>query len=188
MQWPNWKILVNQHVLLYGIPFNLFSLRAWLGFLEVWNLLRFYSSWLINAFFTEGVVTPVLQWKMVCLLIKKTYLDWEELNTYCSIGIAPFFRKMTELEMPRKLQGFLNEVNSLHPFQSSFKPGYEIEKTLVTLVDDLHRVLGGEVQPSWFFWTFVAFDAINHNILLDWLVGARRHHFVAGLVLPWITL
>lgn len=75
---------------------------------------------------------------------------------------------LSEVTKAGQLQIFLDEVNCLDHFQSRFRPGYETESALVTLVDDMHQ----EVNSATLFILLnfsAAVNTIANGILLDHL-------------------
>lgn len=51
----------------------------------------------------------------------------------------PFLGNILECEVLLQLQDYPDEPDYLDLFQSSFMPGFEMETTLIALVDDLRR-------------------------------------------------
>lgn len=69
-----------------------------------------------------------------------------------------------------QLQEFLNDVDYLDSFQSGFRPVYGNEIALVILVDDLCQKMDKRSATLLILLDLlVAFDAIHHGILLDYL-------------------
>lgn len=76
--------------------------------------------------------------------------------------------------------GILEEINYLDLFKSDFRPGYRMKIALVTLADNLCWELDRAIVSLLFLLDrSVAFDTINHDILLVCLFGVG----LAGTVL-----
>ncbi|KAF7237949.1 RNA-directed DNA polymerase from mobile element jockey [Varanus komodoensis] len=142
---------------------------AWI--LEVVNA-SLRDSW-APAFLKEVVVWPVL---------KKASLDPEMATNYRPMANILFLGKVLEWVVAGQLQALLDKTDYLDPFQSSFRPGYGTESALVGLYDDLCRERDrGSASLLVLLDLSVAFDTINHGILLDRLAGLG----VGGTALQW---
>lgn len=60
----------------------------------------------------------------------------------------PSWRMVTDLVGAGQVQGFLDEVNYLDPFQFGLKSRYKTETHLIALMDDLHWETDGGVPPT----------------------------------------
>lgn len=82
--------------------------------------------------------------------------------------------------MGKTLQEFLENMNSLDPFQSGFSSGSEL--ALVTLIHDFyHEWDRGNTALFLFLSHSAAFDTTEHGILMDQLCGMRT----GGTVQQW---
>lgn len=73
---------------------------------------------------------------------------------------------------PPQLQGFLDETDHLDPLQSCFRPGFEMENVLVTLLGDLGRDLDrGNASLLILLCILMAFNSICCDILPECLAG-----------------
>lgn len=79
------------------------------------------------------------------------------------------------------LQTFLDYTSPLDVLFSSFRPRYGAEMALVTLVDDLHLQRNKDKASLLFLNLSVAFDTVNHCILLHHLESGVK---VKGTMLP----
>ncbi|KAF7239274.1 Inactive carboxypeptidase-like protein X2 [Varanus komodoensis] len=93
-----------------------------------------------------------------------------------------FCHHLLEQVVAEQLQALLDEIDQLDSFQSGFKSGYGTESALVALYDELCRERDrGSVSLLVLLDLSVAFDTINHGILLDRLAGLG----VGGTALQW---
>ena len=74
-----------------------------------------------------------------------------------------------------QLQGFLDGMDYLDPFQSGFRPA------LVILVDA--RNWTGGVCPCWFCWTSHRL-VIPFTMIVFWTLSLGWHYFMLSLILP----
>ncbi|KAF7242518.1 LINE-1 retrotransposable element ORF2 protein [Varanus komodoensis] len=119
---------------------------------------------------------------VVRLVLKKASLDPEMATNYRPVANILFLGKVLERVVAGQLQALLDETNYLDPFQTGFRPGYGTESALVALYDDLCREKDrGSVSLLVLLDHSVAFDTIDHGILLDRLAGLG----VGGTALQW---
>ena len=94
------------------------------------------------------------------------------MDNYWPVNV-PFLNKVLKWVVSSQLQGILDEMDYLDPFQFGFKPGYGMKLALVAVVDDLHQEL-----EMWYVSLLVlldlsvAFDTTDHVIFLGWDLGA----------------
>ncbi|KAF7242353.1 putative RNA-directed DNA polymerase from transposon BS [Varanus komodoensis] len=126
----------------------------------------------INASLRDGRVPAPLKEAVVCPVQKKASLDPEVAANYRPVANIPFLGKVLERVVAGQLQALLDETDYLDPFQSGFRPRYGTESALVTLYDDLcrERDMGSESLLILLDLS-VAFDTIDHGILLNRLAG-----------------
>ena len=80
--------------------------------------------------------------------------------------------KPVEKVVAGHLHTFLNDTNSLDTFQLGFRPHHGTEAALVMLLEDpLQEANSRSVALLVLLDLSVAFDTVDHNILLDWLWG-----------------
>ncbi|KAF7253994.1 RNA-directed DNA polymerase from mobile element jockey, partial [Varanus komodoensis] len=125
------------------------------------------------GYWAEAVIRPVL---------KKASLDPETATNYRPVTNILFLGKVLERVVAGQLQALLDETDYLDPFQSGFRPGYSTESALVALYEDLCREKDrGSASLLVLLDLSVAFDTIDHGILLDRLLGLG----VGGTTLQW---
>lgn len=61
----------------------------------------------------------------------------DNLNNYHPVASIPFMGKLTERVVANQLQAFLEDTDSLDPFQSKFRLHHETKTALVVLLNDL---------------------------------------------------
>ncbi|KAF7253150.1 hypothetical protein EYD10_01179 [Varanus komodoensis] len=126
----------------------------------------------VNASLRDGQVPAPLKEAVVRPVLKKASLDPEMATNYRPVANIPFLGKVLERVVAGQLQACLNETDYLDPFQSGFRPGYGTESALVTLYDDLCRERDrGSASLLVLLGLSVAFDTIDHGILLERQVG-----------------
>ncbi|KAF7240922.1 Craniofacial development protein 2 [Varanus komodoensis] len=136
----------------------------------------------VNASLREGRVPAPLKEAVIRPVLKKAPLDPEMATNYRPVANIPFLGKVLERVVAGQLQALLDETDYLDPFQSGFRPGYSTESALVALYDDLCREKDrGSTSLLVLLDLSVAFDTIDHGILLDRLAGLG----VGGTALQW---
>lgn len=101
----------------------------------------------------KGMVSPALEAAVVCSLLKRLSMDqWFSIT----IDQSPLQRSFLGEDCSKGMQSAAKKWDYLDTFQSGFRLGFSTETYLVTLmVLDLS----------------VAFDSINHSVLLSQLHG-----------------
>ncbi|KAF7246401.1 Matrix metalloproteinase-16 [Varanus komodoensis] len=136
----------------------------------------------VNASLRDGWVPAPLKEAVVQPVLKKASLDSEMATNYRPVANIQFLGKVLERVVAGQLQALLDETDYLDPFQSGFRPGYSTESALVALYDDLCREKDRGSASLLVLLDFsVAFDTINHGILLDRLAGLG----VGGTAMQW---
>ncbi|KAF7246247.1 Kappa-type opioid receptor [Varanus komodoensis] len=126
----------------------------------------------INTSLRDGWVPAPLKEVVIRPVLKKASLNPEMATNYRPVANIPFLGKVLEWVVAGQLQALLDETDYLDPFQSGFRPGYGTESALVTLYDDLCRERDRESASLLVLLDLsVAFDTIEHGILLDRLAG-----------------
>ena len=126
----------------------------------------------VNASLREGVVPTTLKEVVIRPLLKKPNLDPSLVANYRPVANLPYLGKVLEQVVAGQLQALLDEMDFLDPFQSGFRPGFGTETALVALYDDLCRERDrGSVTLLILLDLSVAFNTIDHGVLLDRLAG-----------------
>ncbi|KAF7251092.1 putative RNA-directed DNA polymerase from transposon BS [Varanus komodoensis] len=143
------------------------------------------GSWIqevINTSLRDSRVSVPLKEAVVRPVLKKASLDPEMADNYRPVANIPFLGTVLERVVAGQLQALLDETDYLDPFQSGFRPGYGTESALVALYDDLCRERDrGSASLLVLLDLSVAFNTIDHGILLDRLKGLG----VGGTAWQW---
>lgn len=103
----------------------------------------------------QGRITPVFKKGDRCLI-----------SNYCPICVLPFFSKVIEKLIEKRLTNYFKKFNILSPIQYGFRPGYSTELALIALTDELRLAIDeGNYAASVFIDFTKAFEKINHKIL-----------------------
>ena len=101
------------------------------------------------------------------------------------MALLSFLSKVLEKLVHDQISAFLASKKILDPFQSGFRPGHSMQKTLLKLMEDIRAGIDNEKQLLTILLLFdfsKAFDTISPTKLLHKLI---RMGFSRGVVL-WI--
>lgn len=135
---------------------------------------------IINLVFKTGVFPVQLKKAKVTPVFKKG--DRTLIANYRPISILPFFSKVIEKCIERRLSKYLSKFNILSTHQFGFRTGYSTNLALLSFTDNIkHAIDAGNYAGALFIDLTKAFDSINHNILLTKLAAI-------GVVGPALSL
>ena len=107
----------------------------------------------------------------------------DKTENYRPIANISFLSKVVKRMVVDQLQALLEEIDALDPFQLGFRPCHGTETALGALQDDLLREANrGNMSLLVLLDRSVAFDTIDHCILLGWLSELE----IDGLTLAWL--
>ena len=131
---------------------------------------------IINLSFAEGVVPKELKRAQVVPLYKKG--SAKEISNYRPISLLPFFSKILEKLVHKRLYEYLSNKNFLSPNQFGFHPGKNTTQALASAIDRISRSFElGTITVGILPDFQKAFDTFHHNILLSKLLkyGISRY-------------
>jgi len=124
---------------------------------ELFN--RSLASGRFPAGFKEASITPVM---------KKSGLDPTDASSYRPISNLSVLSKLLERIVVRQLITYLTDAGLLPPLQSGFRPGHSTESAILFVLSDiLLAVDHGDFAALVLLDLSVAFDTVDHNILLQ---------------------
>ncbi len=138
---------------------------------------------IINLSLSLGYVPKNFKLAVIKPLIKKPQLDPKVLVNYRPISNLPFLSKILEKIVSSQLYSFLEKNDICEDFQSGFRPYHSTETALIRVTNDLLLSSDrGCISLLVLLDLSAAFDAIDHNILLN-----RLENFVgiSGSALAW---
>ena len=96
-----------------------------------------------------------------------------------------FLSKLVERVVARQLTSHINNNKLDNPHQSAYKPGHSTETALLSIKNEVHLSLArGEPTALVLLDLSVAFDTIDHNILVGYL---KSWFGLGGTVLRWFA-
>ena len=139
---------------------------------------------IVNQSLTTGEFLD--DWKMAIVrpLIKGTNLDAEPKN-YRSISNLSFLSKIIEKTAQLQLQEHFDQQSLLPNHQSAYRKHYSMETTQLNMCDNiLKNMENGKCTSIVSLNLSVAFNTVNHTILLDILNG---YFGISEHALSWIS-
>ncbi|KAL0147588.1 hypothetical protein M9458_057094 [Cirrhinus mrigala] len=138
---------------------------------------------IINSSLSLGHVPKPFKLAVIKPLIKKPQLDPSELANYRPISNLPFMSKILEKVISAQLCSFLQKNDIYEEFQSGFRPHHSTETALVKITNDLLLASDqGCISLLVLLDLSVAFDTIDHDILIDRL---QNYAGIQGRALKW---
>ena len=102
---------------------------------------------------------------MINPILKKTSLDKDVLKNYRPVSNSPFISKLIEHVACKQLISHLDKNNLSEKYQSAYRQHHSTETALTVFLNDLLTSLAFLVLLD----LSVAFNTIDHEILLNWL-------------------
>lgn len=114
--------------------------------------------------FKTSVFPSVFELVKVVLAFKKG--DLNQIKNYRPISVLPFFDKVLEKLIEKRLSNYYKKFNILTPSQFGFRPVLSTDKVLACFVDSIKLFIDkGNYAGSVFVDLSKAFDSIDHDIL-----------------------
>ena len=118
-------------------------------------------------------------------LIKKASLPRNDLKNYRPVSGLYFLSKLVERVVAKQLTSYINNNILGNPHQSAYKPDHSTEIALLSIKNEIHLSLErGEHTALVLLDLSVAFDTIDHNILLGYL---KSWFGLGGTILEWFV-
>uniref|UniRef100_A0A8C6LGB2 Reverse transcriptase domain-containing protein n=1 Tax=Nothobranchius furzeri TaxID=105023 RepID=A0A8C6LGB2_NOTFU len=137
----------------------------------------------MNCSLQTGVFPAAFKRAVVRPLLKKSNLDFNELNNYRPVSNLPFLSKILEKLVLNQLNDFIN-TNVLEKFQSGFRVNHSTETTLLKILNDFRVNYDKQKLTVLVLLDLsAAFDTVDHTILLTRL----QQIGLSGAVHRWFT-
>ena len=139
---------------------------------------------IVNKSLQTGTYPDDLKVALVRPLLKKINLDLIEKN-YRPVSNLQFIGKLIERAVNIQLNEHIKTNNLMEPMQSAYRVGHSTETALIKVkADILNAIDKKEVVCLVLLDLSVAFDTVNHQILLERL---KNMFGLTGTVINWIT-
>jgi len=146
---------------------------------------------LIAPFLTElfrslstATVPTVFKSALIAPLIKKPDLDSTDPRSYRPISNLSVVSKLLEHIVFRQLYSYLSAADLLPRLQSAYRTHHSTETSVLkVLTDILYAVDDGDLSVLALPHLSVAFDTVDHDILLTWL---KVSFGISGAALDWL--
>src|SRR6218665_958990 len=135
---------------------------------------------IVNCSFSTGVVPPDLKIAKITPIFKQG--DRQITTNYRPISILPFFGKIMEKAMCKRLNDYVEKKSILYKFQYGFRKGHSTDLALINMQDQITKAIDMEKYSIGVFLDLAkAFDTVDHSILLDKL----GHYGIRGTTHLW---
>uniref|UniRef100_A0A8C6KAZ9 Reverse transcriptase domain-containing protein n=1 Tax=Nothobranchius furzeri TaxID=105023 RepID=A0A8C6KAZ9_NOTFU len=139
---------------------------------------------MMNCSLQTGVFPAAFKRAVVRPLLKKSNLDFNDLNNYRPDSNLPFLSKILEKLVLIQLNDFINTHNVLEKFQSGFRVNHSTETTLLNIFNYFRvNYDKRKVTVLVLLDLSAAFDTVDHTILLTRL----RRIGLSDAVHRWFT-
>ena len=138
-------------------------------------------AYIVNLSLTQGVFPDELKIAKVIPLFKSG--DHKLIKNYRPVSVLPYFSKIFERIVLNRITKFINQNESLYPFQFGFRANHNTSNALMVIID---RILSGfnngEMTIGVFLDFSKAFDTVDHEILKKKLI----HYGIRGSAHQWL--
>ena len=122
---------------------------------------------LFNSSLASGIFPQCFKSALVTPILKKRYLDHNDLNNYRPVSNLCFIARILEKLVLSQVSSYLNSHNLCNTCQSAYRPGHSTETALLKVVNDLFLSLNkGNISVLALLDFSSAFDTIDHPILV----------------------
>ena len=137
---------------------------------------------LFNSSLASGIFPQCFNSALVTPILKKMFLDPNDLNNYRPVSNLSFIAEKLEKLVLSQVSSYLNSHNLYNTCQSSYRAGHSTETALLKVVNDLFLSLGkGNISVLALLDFSSAFDTIDHVHRLHTDFG------FADAVLQWFS-
>ena len=139
---------------------------------------------IVNMSLEQGVFPSSMKHALVSPLLKKAYLDCEQLRNYRPVSNLAYISKVIERVVDAQLAEHISHHRLHEPMQSAYLKFHGTETALVKVQNDLLLALDRR-QGAFLVMLDLssAFDTIDHQVLLERL---RNNVGVTGTAYKWV--
>ena len=148
------------------------------------KIIGFKISNVLSHLINESFITGIFPNRLKVALIIPIYKSGSklEVTNYRPISILPFFSKIIEKIMHKRLMSFLENNNTLYKHQYGFQKNKNTSHAVLDLYADLINAIDNKKIACSVFLDFAkAFDTVNHAILLKKL----EYYGIRGISNNW---
>lgn len=120
--------------------------------------------------------------------MKKPTLDPREEKNYRPIASLPFPSKLIEKIMNRQLTDYIDQHQLLDDTQFGFRKGHRTETALIKATEEIRTILDkGGAAILILLDLSVAFDTVDHSILIDRVTSMGLHNKARALLISFLA-
>ena len=136
---------------------------------------RLFNESLTTGYFTErykhAIITPLF----------KSNMDVSQIKSDRPVCNLPFLSKLLERAVHFQLQAFLDANSALPAYQLAYRKNHSTETEIINVCDDLLKVRdNGQMSALCLLDLTAAFDTVDHELQLAWLVLAWFKSYLTG--------
>lgn len=146
------------------------------------NIIAQPLSEIVNCSFNTGIFPSALKIAKVVPIFKRG--ERSDVANYRPISVLPYFAKIFEKLMYKRLSSFLEKSSILYPSQHGFQAGHSPSLPLLSIQDKISEAIeNNEFSLGVFFDLAKAFDTVSHDILLKKL----NNYGIRGVQHKWFA-
>ena len=135
---------------------------------------------LVNASFSSGYYPKLLKYAKVILIYKSK--SPYEVSNYRPISLLPYFDKICEKLMFKRLMNFIEENKIIYEHQFGFQKGKSTSQAILDMSTKIVNAIEKRELSCCVFLDFAkAFDTVDHTILIKKL----DYYGIRGTALEW---
>ena len=120
-----------------------------------------------NSSLASGIFPQCFKSTLVTPILKKRYLDHNDLNNYRPVSNLCFIAKILGKHVLSHVSSYFNSHNLYNTFQSAYCPGHSTETALLNVVNDQwHSHNRGNISVLALLDYSSAFGTFDHTILV----------------------